>query len=85
MRAATWLDRLTSDHVANSLDGICGELKIRVKANIDDFRISFFERSGLSRATILGEGATQFEDQWRTFEGRIALVPGKQVLARVND
>jgi hypothetical protein len=40
--------------------------------------------SGLDQATITAAFVKLFENEWATEDGRIALVPGKEVLAKLN-
>ena len=76
---------ISLDEIVDQLDVIGNGLKLNVRSNIDAFRLIYFEKSGLSRSTILREGAELFEEKWRTLEGRIELMPGKEVLARLNE
>lgn len=76
---------LSPDEIVTHLDGIAEALKHNVRANIDASRLAFFEKSGLSRSTILRESGVLFEDAWRTVDRRMELIPGKEALARLND
>lgn len=82
---AAELAKIGEDEVRIVIDGILDDMKIRIKANLDDFRLRFFDRSSVARATVLKEGATLFEEQWGTVAGRLVLAPGKEILARIND
>lgn len=63
-----------------------GEVKHGVFAQLQA-RESEYRRKkspGLDQATVTAEVSKRFEELWATEHGRLALVPGKEVLARVN-
>lgn len=54
----------------------------QIQARESDYRRK--KNPGLDPATITAEVSKRFEDLWATHDGRLALVPGKDVLARIN-
>lgn len=71
---------------ASLIDQAMREVKHEVFAQIQARESEYKRRKnpGIDQATITAEVSKRFEELWVTEEARVALVPGKEVLARIN-
>lgn len=70
--------------VAIELDQIMGEFRSIAQAQILAKRSKYFQQQKLDPATINARTLEWFDEQWADRSGRIAIVPGKQVVARLR-
>ncbi len=68
------------------LSEICEELRSTVLSQHISFAVRHSEerRSGQDRSTVTKGSLDRLEAEWKTLDGRLALVPGKEVLAQLN-
>lgn len=65
------------------LNEIASELRIDIQSQFVSKRWAFFEgRVGLDHSTVTKEAMKIFDTAWNTLEGRLRILPGKQVIAR---
>lgn len=72
--------------ISKILDQIAGELRSEVMAQFLAKRTDFLKKNApnLDAATCNESGIRDFEEKWSTSAGRLEILPGKEVLARVN-
>jgi energy-coupling factor transporter ATP-binding protein EcfA2 len=72
--------------VIEVLDKITNSIKINIQAQYTSSRMKFFRdrRSSLHESTIASETMGIFERKWQDINTRMEIVPGKEVLARLN-
>lgn len=78
--------RKASPDISKLIANITNEVKHEVFAQLQAREFDFRRRKcpGLDQATVTAQVSKWFEERWATEEGRLALVPGKEVLARIN-
>lgn len=76
----------TAPDTASLIDHSMSEVKHDVFAQLQAREADYKRRKnpGIDLATITAEASKRFEELWATDQGRMILVPGKEVLARVN-
>lgn len=67
--------------VAELLKKITDKHKTAVQGQYLSKRLEFFRRKSVNQATIATSTLNEFERKWESIETRLALVPGKEVLA----
>jgi len=77
----------TVNDVAGWLDEICHEFKIPVMSRRLANVLQFAKERGspVDQSTLISQCTTEFEQEWRDASIRLTRVPGKEVLARIND
>jgi energy-coupling factor transporter ATP-binding protein EcfA2 len=75
-----------SPDIASLIEQAMNEVKHEVFAQLQARESDYKRRKSpnLDQATITAEVSKRFEQLWATDHGRLALVPGKDVLAKVN-
>jgi hypothetical protein len=78
---------LSVNDVNDWLNKICEEFKIPVMSQRMANILQFAKERGSSvdQSTLISQCTTEFEEEWRDASIRLTLVPGKEVLARLND
>ena len=83
----TGIARPSTPDIAALLDTICSHMKNEVLAQFLARQGDYFRHKEphLDQATINKRGIPEFERRWSDPELRLRLVPGKDVLAQLND
>ena len=82
-RRSGWTPTHAPD-VVKLLMEVTDELKHDVQGQLIEKHAAFTRKSGKATATAAKEITRQFDARWSSLEGRIELVPGKEVLSRLN-
>lgn len=84
-RAGKDTTSVTPEAITDIINSISSELKNSVSAHITSnvLRFAREQKSKEDDATIISRALATFEDRWAEFDGRCALVPGKEALKKV--
>ena len=84
-RAGKDATSVNPEAITDIVDSISSDLKTSVSAHITSnvLRFAREQKSKEDDATIISRALATFEERWADFDGRCALVPGKEALKKV--
>ncbi len=78
---------LSVDGIVKAIELAASKYKTEVSAHISSNALRFSRENGSREddSTIISRALEDFETRWNTFDGKISLAPGKEVLKKVFD
>lgn len=78
-------DGVEALNMTAELDAIINEMRDDTSDAITAKYQDWFARAGADRQTQVREARRRFNERWQTLEGRLLMVPGKEVLRRLRE